>query len=307
MEDEAELRAKLTSPKASVRYEAAEMLRVQEWISPAGLSALQAALHDPDASVRESAASALKVHEQDDVIFEEVTVEEVIPPDELPSPAGLTMVQGINELNFIYKAHAESSVLPNIGLSLIMLLALYRLRTGIPEISLFLSIFFFCYLIFVIYLARAPIINRATFMVSKDELRFEYTPLPFVPTRQVSTKDLLQLGVEEKKFSMSGAQTREVPTNDMSLLSVGEKVVSPLNSFFELSFPWFFQRKYYYLVANLQDGRRLMLIEQKLGTGTLFPYEVLNYIVVHTHRWLGIQEKMKVKVPKTATVETQPG
>ena len=106
--------------------------------------------------------------------------------------------------------------------------------------------------------------------------------------------------------SLSGTKTREVPTNDLSLLSVGEKVVSPLNSFFGLFSVWLFQLKLYYLFAVLQDGRKVILTDIKLGTGTLFPYEVLNYIVVHTHRWLGIKEKMKVRVSKTSTAEAKP-
>ena len=161
--DEGILLTMLKSPKVSVRYEATELLRVQESISPVALSALKAALDDPDASVRESAASALRVHEQDDVSFEEVTLEEVIHPDELPLPAGLKMMEGIYELHFTYKAHAEFSVLPNIGLSLIMFYALYKLRPAIPGIAVILFIFFFCYLIFGLYLALALTINRCYF------------------------------------------------------------------------------------------------------------------------------------------------
>ena len=62
MSDEEELLKMIKSPKASVRYDACELLRVQSSISPTALEALEQALEDPNASVRESAASALRVH-----------------------------------------------------------------------------------------------------------------------------------------------------------------------------------------------------------------------------------------------------
>lgn len=52
----------LDSPKASIRHEACEELRVSPEITPEALSALQNALNDPDSSVVESARSALRLH-----------------------------------------------------------------------------------------------------------------------------------------------------------------------------------------------------------------------------------------------------
>lgn len=62
MSEESRYLEMLKSPKASVRYEACELLRVQPSLSPDALSALELALEDPDRSVRDSAGSALKVH-----------------------------------------------------------------------------------------------------------------------------------------------------------------------------------------------------------------------------------------------------
>jgi len=52
----------LHSPKANIRYDACEELRVASAITPEAIEALQNAINDPDASVAESAQSALNVH-----------------------------------------------------------------------------------------------------------------------------------------------------------------------------------------------------------------------------------------------------
>jgi hypothetical protein len=62
MDEETRLLEMLKSPKASVRYEACELLRVQSSISAQALSALEHALEDPNISVQDSASSALRVH-----------------------------------------------------------------------------------------------------------------------------------------------------------------------------------------------------------------------------------------------------
>lgn len=62
MTDESKLLEMLNSPKASVRYDACELLRVERSISPEAITALEQALDDPDPFVGGSAASALQVH-----------------------------------------------------------------------------------------------------------------------------------------------------------------------------------------------------------------------------------------------------
>jgi len=68
MSEETRLLEMLKSPKASVRYDACELLRVQPSLSPDALSALELALEDSDPSVRDSPASALQVHQTNSVI-----------------------------------------------------------------------------------------------------------------------------------------------------------------------------------------------------------------------------------------------
>jgi hypothetical protein len=62
MPDTEKLVAMLRDPKASVRYEACELLRVEPAITPEALAALEAALEDTDPDVVERAAAALKHH-----------------------------------------------------------------------------------------------------------------------------------------------------------------------------------------------------------------------------------------------------
>ena len=301
MTDETQLLEMPKSSKASVRYEACELLRVQDVISLTALSALKAALDDPDRLVRELAAIALHVHELDDQWNEAIIVEEEIPsisPDELPLPAGLNVVKEVNDLRFDYKLPAEIWALAWAGVVIMLLIGWwYAFRVHI----MFLTVLSLCLGIYMIYVALALMVNRAIFQVSLNELSFQFTPIPLIPSRQVPTNDLLQLGIEEKRYSaFSFGQSREVPTNDLSLLSLEEKVVSPLKMFH------FFERKLYYLYAVLKDGRRVRLTDPKLGAGSPFPYDVLNYIVVHTHRRLGIMEKRVVKVAKTNGSEIKP-
>jgi hypothetical protein len=52
----------LRDPKASVRYEACELLRVEPAITPEALAALEATLEDTNPDIAERAAAALKHH-----------------------------------------------------------------------------------------------------------------------------------------------------------------------------------------------------------------------------------------------------
>ena len=52
----------LASPKASVRYEACELLRVSPSISETAMAALEKVADDPDPSVREAAQNTLNFH-----------------------------------------------------------------------------------------------------------------------------------------------------------------------------------------------------------------------------------------------------
>jgi hypothetical protein len=62
MRDVQKLVAMLRSPKANVRYEACELLRVAPEITPEAIVALENALRDPDPHVAEGAKTALNVH-----------------------------------------------------------------------------------------------------------------------------------------------------------------------------------------------------------------------------------------------------
>jgi hypothetical protein len=62
MTDLGKLISNLGSPKATVRYDACEELRVASSIPAEAIAALEKALNDADRLVRESAQSALRVH-----------------------------------------------------------------------------------------------------------------------------------------------------------------------------------------------------------------------------------------------------
>lgn len=62
MSDESRLLVKLRSPKASIRYEACEELRVSSAISPEALSALLEAMNDADSDVADAAKRAFDTH-----------------------------------------------------------------------------------------------------------------------------------------------------------------------------------------------------------------------------------------------------
>ena len=62
MADDGHLIAMLTSPRATVRYDACELIRLAPAISPETVAALENALHDPDHGVAERAEAALRSH-----------------------------------------------------------------------------------------------------------------------------------------------------------------------------------------------------------------------------------------------------
>jgi len=258
MTDESILLTELKSPKASVRYEATELLRVQAAISTTALSALKAALNDPDASVRESAASALHVHELVAGSREEIIVEEEIPAesiDDLTPPAGLNKVKEINELHFTFK-------LPLIkwlpGWAITMFFLVDYLYIFWPLNNVF-SIFIACFLLIALYSGLAFLVNRATIRVTKNELRFQYAPLPFARTKQVPASGLVRLSVAQTKF-----------------------------------FLLFYYRTTYRFQAVLGDGPIV-----DLAGSLPFPLEVLYYISVITKNWLGIKDKRVVSIIRT--------
>jgi len=81
-----ELVRKLHSPKASVRYEACELLRVSATLSPEAVLALQATLEDQDSNVREAATNALATHGAPIAKPLAVSPPPALAPAEAPSP-----------------------------------------------------------------------------------------------------------------------------------------------------------------------------------------------------------------------------
>lgn len=113
----------------------------------------------------------------------------------LPIPNRLQMTKIENGLRFSYKNHPSNALLW-------LFLGLFIIGVGISENDNggdVLTLFCFVLGLGMVYIGLVVLINRATLLVTHNELNFLYAPLPIRRSRQVKTIDLQQLLVQARK------------------------------------------------------------------------------------------------------------